>query len=262
MSAIEVAGLTVRAGEATLLAGVDLAIEAGTWCTIVGPNGAGKTTLVEAVAGLRRPASGTVSIGGREIHAMGERARAGCVALVPQHPVVPPGMSVAAYVELGRTAYHGVLRAPSARDRDVVADVLERLDLARLAGRDVATLSGGERQRAVLARALAQATPVVVLDEPTTGLDLRHQVTLLALLRREVAECGLTVLATLHDLSLAGQFADRLVLLDRGDIVLDGAPREVVRHEELARRYGLTLRVVDVDGTDVVVPVVPSVTAR
>ena len=171
-------------------------------------------------------------------------------------------MSVTAYVELGRTAYHGVLRAPSARDRDVVADVLERLDLARLAGRDVATLSGGERQRAVLARALAQATPVVVLDEPTTGLDLRHQVTLLALLRREVAECGLTVLATLHDLSLAGQFADRLVLLDGGDIVLDGAPREVVRHEELARRYGLTLRVVDVDGTDVVVPVVPSVTAR
>ncbi len=109
-------------------------------------------------------------------------------------------------------------------------------------------------------RALVQATPVVVLDQPTTGPDLRHQVTLLALLRREAVECGRTALATLHDLSLAGQFVDRLVLLDRGDIVLDGAPREVERPEELTDRRR-ALRVVDVDGT-VVVQVVPSVTAR
>ncbi len=261
MSTVEVSGLSVRAGATTLVDDVSFNVEPGTWCTVIGPNGAGKTTLVETVAGLRRASAGTVAIDGELVAAMSERERATRIALVPQHPVAPPGMSVEDYVGLGRTAYHGVLRAPSAADRRIVAGVLERLELAPLAGRDVATLSGGERQRAVLARALAQSTRVVVLDEPTTGLDLRHQVTLLELLRAEVAECGLCVVATLHDLTLAAQFADRLVLLDRGRIVLDGAPRDVVRDEELARRYGMTLRVVDVDGTDVVVPVLSGVTA-
>ncbi len=260
MSAVEVRGLGVRVGDATLLSDVELSVEPGTWCTIVGPNGAGKTTLVETVAGLRRPTRGTVTVGGCDIHSLTERRRALRLSLVAQHPVVPPGMSVADFVALGRTAHHGVLRAPNARDREAVAGVLDRLDLAALAPRDVATLSGGERQRAVLARALVQSTPVVVLDEPTAGLDLRHQVELLALLRREVSEGGLAVVATLHDLSLASQFADRLVLLDHGRVVLDDRPRDVLRSDELSRCYGLAFRVVDVDGTDIVVPVIPSVT--
>jgi len=107
----------------------------------------------------------------------------------------------------------------------------------------------------VLARALAQSTSIMVLDEPTTGLDLRHQMNMLELLRREVDECGLTVLATLHDLTLAGQFADRLVLLDVGEVVLDGPAGEVIRSDELAKRYDMELRVMDVNGSDVVVPV-------
>ena len=121
--------------------------------------------------------------------------------------------------------------------------------------RDVVTLSGGERQRMVLARALTQSTIVVVLDEPITGLDLRHQMDMLELMKHEVRDCGLTVIATLHDLTLAGQFADRLVLLDGGEVVLDGAAGTVIRSDELAKRYGMNLRVVDVDGSDVVVPV-------
>jgi cobalamin transport system ATP-binding protein len=254
VSAIEVRGLSVRAGSATLISEVDLVVEPGTWCTVIGPNGAGKTTLVETVAGLRRAAAGSVAVFDEPVGTMGERARATRIALVPQHPVVPPGMSVEDYVALGRTAYHGVLRAPSADDRRVVGSVIDRLELAALAARDVATLSGGERQRAVLARALAQSTRVVVLDEPTTGLDLRHQVTLLEILRAEVAECGLCVLATLHDLTLAGQFADRLVLMDHGRVVADGPSGEVVRSEALARSYQMDLRVVEVDGADVVVP--------
>jgi iron complex transport system ATP-binding protein len=164
-------------------------------------------------------------------------------------------MSMHDYVSLGRTAYHGLLRAPSAADRRCVGDVLERLSLTEFAARDVATLSGGERQRMVLARALAQATTVMVLDEPITGLDLRHQIAILELLQNEVRECGLTVLATLHDLTLAGQFADRLVLLDQGRLVLDGPSGEVVRSRELAECYGMELRVIDVDGADVVIPV-------
>jgi len=255
MSTVELHELSVRAGSITLISDVTLNVEAGTWCTIVGPNGAGKTTLVETVAGLRRPSHGSVSIGGERVSSMSERDRALRVALVTQHPTVPSGMSVRDYVALGRTAYHGLLRAPSAVDRQAVTDVLTRLSLDEFENRDVVTLSGGERQRMVLARALAQATMVMVLDEPITGLDLRHQMTMLELLQKEVKECGLTVIATLHDLTLAGQFADRLVLLDHGRLVLDGPSGEVVRSAELAECYGMNLRVIDVDGADVVIPV-------
>jgi iron complex transport system ATP-binding protein len=164
-------------------------------------------------------------------------------------------MSVEDYVALGRVAYHGLFRPPSASDRRIVESVLERLSLVDFRERDVMTLSGGERQRIVLARALVQSTAVIVLDEPITGLDLRHQMDMLELLKSEIAQCGLTVVATLHDLTLAGQFADRLVLLDHGQVVLDGAAGDVIRSEELAQCYGMKLRVVDVDGADVVVPV-------
>ncbi len=253
MIAVGVEGLGVRADGRDLLRGVDLEVPGGTWCTVIGPNGAGKTTLVRAVAGLRRPSAGRVALSGADVAAMGERERARRVALVVQHPEVPDGMSVRDYVGLGRTAHHGLLRGGGPSDAAVVTEVLERLALGDLAARDVATLSGGERQRTVLARALAQATPLIVLDEPTTGLDLRHQVELLELLRAEVA-AGLTVVATLHDLTLAGQFADRLVLLDRGEVATEGPPGEVVRSPALAAAYGMDLRVVDVDGVDVVVP--------
>jgi iron complex transport system ATP-binding protein len=164
-------------------------------------------------------------------------------------------MSVYDYVALGRVAHHGLFHSASAGDRAIIESVLERLSLATFRDRDVATLSGGERQRMVLARALTQSTMVVVLDEPITGLDLRHQMDMLELMKHEVHECGLTVVATLHDLTLAGQFADRLVLLDGGEVVLDGPAPTVIRSAELATRYGMNLRVVDVDGSDVVVPV-------
>jgi len=255
VSAISLRELSVRVGTRNLVHGVTLDVPEGTWCTVIGPNGAGKTTLVEAVAGLRAIASGDVSLLGESLASLSERSRARRVALVPQHPVVPAGMSVHDYVALGRTAYHGVLRAPRAEDYHVVESVLERVDLTDFRERDVVTLSGGERQRMVLARALAQSTSIMVLDEPTTGLDLRHQMNMLELLRREVDECGLTVLATLHDLTLAGQFADRLVLLDVGEVVLDGPAGEVIRSDELAKRYDMELRVMDVNGSDVVVPV-------
>jgi iron complex transport system ATP-binding protein len=255
MNAVEVESLSVEAGSKRLVSNVTLAVEAGTWCTIVGPNGAGKTTLVEAVAGLRKASHGSVSIAGRSLADMNERERAQRVAIVPQHPVIPSGMSVDDYVALGRVAYHGLFRPPGAKDRNIVESVLERLSLIDFRERDVVTLSGGERQRMVLARALVQSTSVIVLDEPITGLDMRHQMDMLELLKSEVAQCGLTVVATLHDLTLAGQFADRLVLLNHGEVVLDGAANDVIRSDELAQCYGMKLRVVDVDGADVVVPV-------
>lgn len=252
---VNVHELSVRVGTKVLVRDVNLEIDAGTWCTVVGPNGAGKTTLVETIAGLRRPSSGSVSISGLALAEISERERARTIAIVPQHPVIPSGMSVYDYVALGRVAYHGLFHSASAGDKRIVESVLERLSLGDFRERDVVTLSGGERQRMVLGRALAQSTMVIVLDEPITGLDLRHQMDLLELLKNEVADCNLTVIATLHDLTLAGQFADRLILLDRGEVVLDGLAGQVIRSGELASRYGMQLRVVDVDGADVVVPV-------
>ena len=255
MSRVVISNLGVRVGGRTLLEDVSITLEAGEWLTVIGPNGAGKTTLVETVAGIRRASDGEVRVDDADVTELSERERARLVSLVPQHPEVPSGMSVTDYVDLGRLAQRGWIRGVSGEDRRAVASVLERLGLADFAHRDVASLSGGERQRAVLGRALAQSAPVMVLDEPITGLDLRHQMEFLELLRREVSECGLAVLATLHDVTLAGQFADRLVLLDAGRVVVDGPAREVVRSAELAACYGMDLRVVEIDGADVVVPV-------
>jgi len=255
VSVLEVANVTVNVGGSDVLRDVSLQLGEGTWCTVIGPNGAGKTTLVESMAGVRSVTTGVVHVDSHDILSLSERERARLIAFVPQNPIVPPGMSVRDYVTLGRTSHHGLLRAPSRADRQAVAATLERLDLARFVDRDVATLSGGERQRMILARALAQSTPVLILDEPITGLDVRHQIDLLTLLRREVRECSLTVIATLHDLTLAGQFADRLLLLRAGAVVADGPSREVIRSKELSESYEMGLRVVDVDGADVVVPV-------
>src|ERR1019366_4624364 len=180
---VEIEHLTLRAGSTTLVNDVSLDVAAGTWCTIIGPNGAGKTSLVAALAGLRTLSRGTVSIDQRRLDGLSERARARLVAYVPQHPEIPAGMTVEEYVMLGRLVFHGAMRAPSSSDRDVVHDVLERLDLTTFGSRDGVSLSGGERQRMVLARALAQSTRVIVLDEPISGLDVRHQLDLLELLK-------------------------------------------------------------------------------
>lgn len=254
MSSVIARDITVTLDGRNVVDGVDLTVAPGTWHSIVGPNGAGKTSLVETVAGVRRPSSGTVSVLGHNIHRLREQNRARQLAFVPQHPVVPTGMSVADYVGLGRTAHRGALRPAGDDDRAIVSGVLERLDITSFAHRDVASLSGGERQRVVLARALAQHTLVLVLDEPITGLDLRHQIDLLSIVRREVDECGLAVVATLHDLTLAAQFADEMSLLDRGRVVATGQPSEVVRSPQLAQSYGVDLHVVEVAGADVVVP--------
>jgi iron complex transport system ATP-binding protein len=251
---IEVTSLTVRAGARSLLDNVTLTIPAGTWHTVIGPNGAGKTTLVEAVAGVRRVSCGHVKLGERSVSAMHDRERAKTVAFVPQHPLFPVGMSVHDYVALGRVAHHGVLGTLDAVGREKVASMITRVELDSFIERDVTTLSGGERQRVVLARALTQEAPVLVLDEPTTGLDLRHQIEALELIRREVDDRQLTVIATLHDLTLAGQFADALALLHEGRLVCHDAASVVVRSPQLADAYGMALRVLEVDGRDVVVP--------
>jgi iron complex transport system ATP-binding protein len=249
--------LHVELGGVAVLAGVSVDVPAGSWVAVVGPNGAGKSTLLRALAGLVG-ARGTVELGGQPAGALRRREWARRVAFVPQDPVVPPGMSVAAYVLLGRTPHLGPLGREGASDLAVVARTLEQLDLTELARRPLETLSGGERQRAMVARALAQQAPVLLLDEPTTALDVGHQQDVLELVDRLRRAHDLTVVTTMHDLTLAGQYADRLVLLDHGEVVVSGTPEEVLTQENLARFYGARVRVLTDGDALVVVPVRPT----
>jgi iron complex transport system ATP-binding protein len=253
-TAVAVAGLDVELGGAPILRGVDLEVAAGEWVTVIGPNGAGKSTLLRAVGGLLPPA-GSLSLFGTPSAKLRRRERARLVATVAQSPVVPPAMAVLDYVLLGRTPYIPMLGRESAGDLAVVRQTLDALDLAGFAGRRLETLSGGERQRAFLARALAQQAPLLLLDEPTSALDIGHQQEVLELVDRLRRERGLTVLASMHDLSVAGEYAERLVLLDGGRVAAVGAPAEVLTAELLARHYRAQVRVIPGDHGPLVVPV-------
>ncbi|MFD4182414.1 ABC transporter ATP-binding protein, partial [Rhodococcus sp. NPDC058514] len=188
---IECAGLRVDRGGVTVLDGVDLRVRQGEWVAVVGPNGAGKTTLLHALAGLV-PSTGTVTVAGHDPGRAARRAMSRAVALMPQRPVVPEGVSVAELVALGRTPHLPRFGTETGRDREVVEAVIERLDLSGLARRQATELSGGELQRVVLARALAQQPRVLLLDEPTSALDIGHQQQVLDLVQGMRAEDGIT----------------------------------------------------------------------
>jgi iron complex transport system ATP-binding protein len=254
VKAIEGRDVTVTLDGRAVLHGADLDVNAGEWVTVIGPNGAGKSTLLRAVGGLL-PFTGSITISGTPIARLRRRDRARLVATVPQNPTVPPGMAVLDYVLLGRTSYIPALGRESSTDLEVVQGVLERLDLAGLASRPLERLSGGERQRAFLARALAQGATLLLLDEPKAALDIGHQQEVLDLVDELRRDRGLTVLATMHDLSVAGEYADRLVLLAGGRVVAAGAPDEVLTEELLSNHYGARVRVLPGEHGPLVVPV-------
>lgn len=239
--------VSVTLGRRRVVDDVDLHLRSGEWLGLIGPNGAGKSSLLRAMAGL-------VDHEGRITMADGRRPGPLDLALVPQHPVMPSGMSVAEYVLLGRTAHLGWLARESDHDRQVVADVLRRLDLQPFAARAVGALSGGETQRVIIARALAQQTPVLLLDEPTSALDIGHQTGVLELVDELRRHDGITVLAVMHDLTTAARFSDRLVLLDAGRIVTTGRASDVLDPALLSRTYATSLSVRDIDGDLVVLP--------
>ena len=244
MTALALDGVSVSLAGKTVLADVSLSVEEGGWIGVIGPNGAGKSTLLRAVAGLVR-FDGAVTIGGKLLSALDRRELARRIAFVPQAPVTPEDMRVAEYVLLARTPHLGAFGSERDDDVDRAAAALRRLDLAGFAERRLGSLSGGERQRVVLARALAQETDVLLLDEPTSSLDLGYQQQLLDLLDDLRRERRLTVLCAMHDLTLAGGYADSLMLLDGGRTVAWGPTREVLTVEAIGYHYGARVEVVD-----------------
>ena len=250
---IELQGLTVELGGRPVVDDVDLEVRRGAWVALIGPNGGGKTTLLRAIARLV-PFAGEVLLGGRSTADLHRRELSRLLALVPQEPSTPPWMTVGEFVLLGRTPHLGALAKEGRRDREAASRALARLDLAEYRERLLGTLSGGERQRAVVARALAQEAPIVLLDEPTAALDIGHQQQALELVDALRAESELTLVSAMHDLTLAAQYAERMVLLDGGRVVADGAPRDVLTESLIAAHYGASIDVVPVDGRVAVVP--------
>jgi iron complex transport system ATP-binding protein len=216
---------------------VSLTVGDGEWVGLVGPNGAGKSTLLKAAVGIV-PHRGSVALRGRE------RKAGADIAWMPQRPMLPDEMSVANYVLLGRTPHLGYLTSERGHDMDATQHAIDRLDLADLSSRPLSTLSGGEAQRAVLARALAQEAPVLLLDEPVSALDVGHQQQVLELIDQLRTEHGLTVVSALHDLTIAGQYPDRVVMMSQGLVISDGPAREVLTEERIMEHYGARVKVV------------------
>jgi cobalamin transport system ATP-binding protein len=248
-------GVSVAYDGAPAVAGLHLEVPEGEWLSLIGPNGAGKTSVLRAIANLV-PFAGAIRIGGRSVTEIGTRELARKVSMLVQEPGMPAGMTVAHYVLLGRSAHLGYLGKESEHDRRIVAETLRRLTLEPLSGRAVDRLSGGERQRVAIARALAQEAPILLIDEPTTSLDVGRQQSVLELIDELRRDRALTVISAMHDLTLAGQYADRLALMVGGRLAGAGTAAEVLTEAVIAEHYQARVRVVDLNGSGhAVVPV-------
>jgi iron complex transport system ATP-binding protein len=237
---IDLVGVAVSYRSRTVLAGIDLAVRAGERVALIGPNGAGKSTLLRVITGLVTPSEGAVRIDGDPIASLDRASIARRIAVVPQQVVVPFATRVEELIALGRLPHEDPLRGARPADRAAVASAIERVGIGYLLGRDVRELSLGERQLTLVALAVAQSAPVMILDEPTVHLDLRHQVATMELLVDLNVRDGTTVVAVLHDLGLAAQFFPRLVLLDGGRIVADGGPAEVLSDVHIREVFGVS----------------------
>ncbi len=237
--ALRVEHLAVRYGPRVALQAVDLRVEPGEFLALTGPNGSGKSTLLRTILGFLPAAEGSVEVFGTPVAAMSVRERARRVAWVPQSEPERDDVPLLQYVLYGRYPFQGPLDRDTEQDRTLALRILSEVGLADRAEDGILSISGGERQRAILARALAQQTPLLLLDEPTTHLDIAHQIDLLTRVRSLARTRGVTVLAALHDLNLAARYADRIVVLSRGRRVADGSPQDVLSVDLLARVWGV-----------------------
>jgi iron complex transport system ATP-binding protein len=240
---IDIEDLGLRFGQTDVLAGIELHVAAGERLCLVGPNGAGKSSLLRCLTGLVEPTSGTVALDGEELAGIERSAIAQAISVVPSQVDLPFSMRVEEVVQLGRIPHENPFTGATEADHAAVDRAIERVGIGKLRGRDVRQLSMGERQLVLVAMAVAQGGRLIVLDEPTVHLDLRHQVEVLTLLEG-LTDDGLTVLSVLHDLPLAAHFFPRLVLLDEGRVVADGAPAAVLSAERIRDVYEVDPRFV------------------
>jgi iron complex transport system ATP-binding protein len=236
---IRLDGVTVAYRGRAVLRDVGLHVDAGERVALVGPNGAGKSTLLRAMAGLLEPVAGTVELDGRPIANLDRLAVARRLAVVPQLPVLPFATTVEEVVALGRLPHEHPIRGLRPVDRAAISAAIDRVGLGHLLGRDARELSLGERQLVLVAMAVAQQAAVLVLDEPTVHLDLRHQVEVMDLVADLNVRDGTTVIAVLHDLRLAAHFFPRVVVLEGGRIVADGTPREALAPDRVREVFGV-----------------------
>ena len=237
VAGIRATGVYSAYGERTVLNGLELAAAQGTVTALAGPNGVGKSTLLRAIAGSLRPTRGEVRVMGKDVYAMSGRERALLVGMVPQNPELPRGTTALEVTLMGRNPHLGLLAWETSSDVDIAMESLRMTDAEELAERPVHQLSGGERQRVAIAMALAQQTPVILLDEPTANLDLAYQPAVMRLLR-ELATAGKTVVTAVHDLTLAGQFCDSVALVGGGRVVACGPPETTLTPEAIRQVYG------------------------
>jgi iron complex transport system ATP-binding protein len=244
-SRVAVERLTVSFGEAEILHDVSLTVGEGEFLTVIGPNGAGKSTLLRCLDGILTPSSGCVLLDGRSVEDYGRRELARTVSYVPQPDAGPVDYTVRSFVEMGRYPHIGAWAALTKADAAAVADAMELTGVADLADRSMSSLSGGERQRASIAAALAQGGSILLLDEPTSFLDFRHQVQILDLLDRLHLENGLTIVAVTHDLNSTVAASDSVLALKEGRVAATGEPAELLNTEALAAIYEADFRLIE-----------------
>lgn len=244
---VEFDAVTVSLGGRDIVHAASLTAESGSVVGLVGPNGSGKSTLLRALYRAVRPRLGTVRVGDTDVRSLGGRAAARAVAVMLQDPATDFDLTVHELVLLGRAPHHASFGRDTAADIRIVEDAMSSVGVTPLADRMVATLSGGQRQRVMLARALAQQTPVLVLDEPSNHLDIRHQLELMSIVRG----LGRTVIAALHDLNLALQYCDRVVVLEEGAVRANGRPRDVLTPELIRATFGVDARLTGDDNDPV-----------
>ncbi|CAM3888586.1 ABC transporter ATP-binding protein [Nocardioides marinus] len=254
---LEVRGVTLGYADRMVVTDLDLALEPGRITCIVGANACGKSTVLRSMARLLRPRGGQVVLDGRDLHSMPTKQVARTLGLLPQSPVAPEGIVVADLVARGRHPHQGALARWTREDDEAVAEALRLTDTAALADRAVDELSGGQRQRVWIAMALAQQTDLLLLDEPTTYLDVAHQVEVLDLLTDLNRARGTTIAMVLHDLNLAARYADRLVALRDGRLHAAGHPADVLTADVVREVFGMASQVVPdpVSGRPIVLPI-------
>lgn len=256
VSRLDATDLEFSYGSSPVLRGISLNVDAGEMIGIVGSNGAGKTTLLKILSGGLSPHFGAVTINGGPLAALKPRERARAVAVVPQSPAAPEGISALEIVLMGRNPHLGVLQWEGRRDVEIALRMMEIVDCVQFVDRPVTSLSGGERQRVFIARALAQEAPVLMLDEPTAHLDIGYQSSILDITKDIRKELGVTVIAAMHDLALAARYCDRLALMAEGTFLAVGRPDEVLKPDTIFTAFGAEVEILrhPVDGTPIPVP--------